>query len=607
MTTMLSKLRATSPLLFAAALYMTAYPSAANASISSLTAEERILQEEKLSGIAWSLVAGDRSVTGAAGRSNVQTGTSMRADDRIHIGSVTKTLLAAGILRLVSEGRLNLDAPVSEVLPQIRFENPWRANHPVRVRHLLDHTAGLEDLRVWQMFSQEVGPDDPLMSVFERDPSVLRVRTPPGESFSYSNIGYALAGLVIEQVTGDRYERWLDRNLLAPLGMKNSTFGFVSQVADPDARLAWGHGDDLSLHEAMPVALRPAAQFTTTSGDMARFARFLMSDGSVDAQPFIRSDLLRVMGRPAGTAAARTGLRSGYGSGLTLRDREGHLGRCHSGNIVGYRAMLCIYPEQRKAFFYSINTDGESADYARFDRLMTKALNLAPEAVPAAFAPAPDIRAWSGHYVPLVSGIALERYTDVLMEGVTLDLGGERPMLYPDAGAPRALAFAGGHLLRASDRSIPSHAVLRDVHGKRVLTDGLRSFRAMSAWLVWALRASLAVGLAGLAYLLVATPFSAWKGRRSLLQPAAVAPLLLLPAGLLVSWHGFERFGDLTVGSASLFAATILLPIGVSVQAVHASTGRYPFWRIEVAACLAVLQWCLVLAFFGLLPLALWR
>ena len=268
--------------------------------------------------------------------------------------------------------------------------------------------------------------------------------------------------------------------------------------------------------------------------------------------------------------------------------------------------MLCIYPEQQKAFFYSVNTDGEGADYARLDRLMTKALNLAPQAVPAAFAPAPDIRSWSGHYVPVVSGITLERYTDVLMEGVTLDLSGERPVLHPDIGAPRQLAFAGGRLLRASDRSVPSHAVLRDAQGRRVLTNGLQWFREMSAGLVWALRASLAVGLAGLAYLVVATPFSAWKGRRSLLQPAAVAPLLLLSAGALVSWHGFERFGDFTVGSASLFAATILLPIGVLVQAVRAARGRYPFWKIEVAACVAVLQWCLVLAFFGLLPLALW-
>jgi hypothetical protein len=313
------------------------------------------------------------------------------------------------------------------------------------------------------------------------------------------------------------------------------------------------------------------------------------------------------MGKPHNTAAARAGLRSGYGLGLTLRDREGHVGRCHSGNIVGYRAMFCIYPEQQKAFFYSINTDGENADYGRFDRLLTKALQLKPSAHAAAAAPESDIREWNGHYVPLVSGIALEGYTDHLMEGVTLALDGKRPMLLPDDGEPRALVFAGGHLLRASDRTVPSHAVLRDSAGRRILSDGVRSFRAVSDWLIWSLWTSLALGLAAFLYLLLVAPFAAWKSCRSLLQPAAVATLSLLLAGLMTASHGFARFGDLTVGSASLSAATLLLPFAVLWQGLNAAIRRYPSWKFEVVACAALLQWCTVLAIFGLLPLTLWR
>jgi CubicO group peptidase (beta-lactamase class C family) len=520
---------------------------------------------------------------------------------------VTKTLLAAGVMRLATEGRLDLDAPVSKLVPEIRFDNEWEATHPVLVRHLLDHTAGLENLRIWQMFSKEVRPDDPLLPVFMRDRSVLRVRTPPGEVFSYSNIGYGLAALVIERITGERYESWLGRNMLAPLGMRDSTFAFVSQLTGADPRLAWGHGDDLTLHEAMPVALRPAAQFTTTASDMATFARFLMSDGNIDDRPFIRAELLRAMGQPNGTAAARAGLRSGYGLGLTLRDRQGQIGRCHSGNIVGYRAMFCIYPEQRKAFFYSINTDGENADYGRFDRLLTKALQIAPYVPVAATAPSPDIHEWSGRYVPLVSGIRMERYSDFLTEGVTLALGEKHPILSRADGDARRLVFVGGHLLRTADRSIPSHALLRDWEGRRILSDGVRSFRAVSKWLIWGLWVSLGVGLAAFLYLLLVAPFAAWKNSRSILQPAAVAALSLLPAGLLTASHGFAHFGDLTPGSAFLSAATLVLPFAVLWQGIRASTRRYPFWVFEVVACAALLQWCAVLAIFGLLPLTLWR
>lgn len=570
------------------------------------TAVQTLLDEERLAGMTWSLVLGERTIVGAAGRSNMTTGRRMRADNRIHVGSVTKTVLAVGILRLVSEGKLDLDAPVSQILPDMQLDNPWHPTHPVRVRHLLDHTAGLENLRIGQMFSAKVGPDDPLMSAFRRYPSVLGVRTRPGEIFSYANVGYGLAGLVIERVTGERYEQWLDRHLLAPLGMRDSTFAFVTQTGKADPRLAWGHGDNLSLHSAMPVALRPAGQFTTTAADMAVLARFLMGNGDVQGSPFIRPELLRAMGRPTGTAAARAGLKKGYALGLTVRERNGHSGLCHSGNIVGYRAMLCIYPDQQKAFFYSINTDGESADYRRFDTIMMKALELAPRKPAPAARPAPDIRDWNGHYVPMVSGISLERYGDMLVEGVGLKLDGEQPMLVPGDADPQPLAFAGGYLLRALDRSAPSHVLLRGPDGTRMLSDGLRTFRAISPLVVWAMWGSLAAGLAGLLYLVVASPVIARRSKRSLFQPGAVAPLLLIPAALLIYWQGFERFGDLTLGSAWLFAATVMLPLAMVVQAVHAFKRRYPRWALDLSASLAVLQWCVVLAAFGLLPLALW-
>lgn len=579
--------------------------SAAKVEVSS--AAEKILRQEKLAGMTWSIVAGDRILVGAAGRSNIQTGAAMRPDDRIHIGSVTKTLLAAGLLRLASDGRLDLNDPVSKLVPQIRFDNPWEETRPVRVRHLLDHTAGLENLRVWQMFSTKVGPNDKLASAFDRDPSVLRVRTPPGEAFSYSNIGYGLAGMVIERVTGQRYEDWLDRHLLAPLGMSDSTFHYASQVGPADPRLAWGHGDDLTLHEAMPVALRPAAQFTTTSGDMSRFARFLMSDGTVGGRSFIRPELLRAMGQPSGTAAARAGLRTGYALGLTLRDRHWRVGRCHSGNIVGYRAMFCIFPEQKKAFFYSINTDGENADYSRLDKLLMQALRVAPPQAAPVGAPAPGIRDWSGHYVPVVSGIALERLPDLLMEGVTLRLAGTHPVLDAGDSDPAAVQFVGGHLLRVAGRSLPSHAVFRDERGRRMLSDGVRSFREVSPWKINALWGSLGLGLVGLFYLLLAVPIVAWRSRRSLLQPASLALLLLVPAGLLTAAAGFARFGDLTPGSGLLLIATLLLPFAVLLQAGQAGRKRYAFWKPEVAACAAFLQMCVVLAYFGLLPLVLWR
>lgn len=565
---------------------------------------ETALEEERLAGIVWSLVDGATTTTGASGKSNAGTEAPMGAHHRVHIGSVTKTLTAMGLLRLASEGRVDLDAPVSTLLPELSFDNPWERTDPVRLRHLLDHSAGLEDLRVWQMFSGRVSPDDPLAEAFRRSPAVLRVRTRPGEYFSYSNVGYTLAGMIVERVTGQRYERWLDANLLAPLGMADSTFVFVRQ--DRDRSLAWGHNDDLSLAVALPVALRPAAQFTTTAADMAVFARFLMSDGTISGEMFIRPEWLRSMGLQQETAAARAGLKPGYRSGLALRDREGRLGRCHAGNIVGYRAMLCIYPEHGKAFFYSINTDGESSNYQRFDAAFMDALKLPRLQRAGAGTPAGDVRKWSGRYVPAVNGIALERYADLLNGGVSLSFGPQGGMLRPDGAEARTLAYAGGYRLAAPDRVLPSHVLLRDAQGRALLSDGLRTYRATGAATGWLLWASLASGLLSLAYFAFVLPLVSWRRRHFPIQPAAAGPALLILGALLMFLQPFERLGDATAGSILLCLGSLALPLGAAVQGGLALRRRPRFWTLDVAATAAMLQWAAVLAAFGLVPLALW-
>lgn len=587
------------------AIYAAALLTSCKASAAPLPLRlEAALTEERLAGISWSLVDGEATATGAVGKGNAETGAPLTPRQRVHIGSVTKTLTAVGLLRLATEGRLDLDAPVSSVLPDLRFENPWESTDPVRVRHLLDHTAGLEDLRVWQMFSGRVRPDDPLAAVFRRSPSVLRVRTRPGELFSYSNVGYTLAGIIIERVTGERYEHWLDANLLAPLGMTDSTFGFVTQEQDP--RLAWGHNDDLSVAGALPVALRPSAQFTTTPADMATFARFLMSGGAVGGTPFVRTALLRSMGLPEETAAARAGLKPGYRFGLALRDREGRLGRCHGGNIIGYRAMFCIYPEQRKAFFYSINTDGESSNYQRFDAAMMDALKL-PRLRPAAGGkPASELDAWSGRFVPVVSGIALERYADLLNEGISLEFGTRAAVFNADGGEPGTLAYAGGYLLRGPDRVLPSHVLLRDAEERRVVSDGLRTYRAISGGTGWLLWVSRSLGLISLAYFTLVLPIFSWRRRRFPVQPATAGPVLLILGALLMSLQPFEQLGDATAGSVLVFLGSLGLPIGAAVQAFWGVRRRPRFWVVDVAAAAATLQWAAVLLTFGLMPLALW-
>ena len=242
----------------------------------------RISVEEGLTGIVWSLVHDNGEITsGSAGVRDNRTGDGFAPDTRVHVGSLTKALLATGILRLATEGQIDLDAPVLHYLTNLFPDDPPAGFRGVTVRHLLDHTGGLNDAHMWQLFSERADPDAPLVAAFPDPASQLRVRSRPGSRFSYSNMGYTLLGMIIESVVGERYETYLDEQLLLPLAMHDSTFAFTTQEGEyADPMLAWGHVDDGSRYAASPVFLRPAGQFATTTTDLARFAQFSLGDGA---------------------------------------------------------------------------------------------------------------------------------------------------------------------------------------------------------------------------------------------------------------------------------------------------------------------------------------
>ena len=572
---------------------------------------EQILEEERLVGAAWVLVSGDESPqVGTAGFRDGPSKIPFTPETRFHVGSVTKLVLATGVLRLATEGRIDLDAPAADLLNGIEFDNPWQPTSPVTIRHLLDHTAGLEDARLWQMFSERPAPDTPLIEAFPITEPGLPIRTEPGTRFSYSNAGYGLLGLIIERVANQRYEAWLDESLLAPLNMLDSTFEFTAQTSD--SSLAWGHVDDGSRYGAAPIFLRPAGQFTTTAADLGRLAVFLMSDGSIDGASFIAPELMEARGRPSGTEAARAGLVAGYALGMARRDRYGVVGYCHLGNIVGFVAELCIYPDERKAFAFSVNTDSETANYTQMAQALVDALALDPLPDVTTDRTAADLHDWAGIYAPSPNRFQTFEYLDALFGLKTLtpapdgfDLGGVQ-------GADRELFAQGSYLLRASDRSTTSHALLRGANGEYLFSDGFQTLERVALGKVALQWGSLLLGLVGLAWVTAAGLFAmipAWRGAwaRALAPAWAGLLLLLVPVPFLVG-QSLLALGDATPGSMALATVTFLLPLSFLWALFRLMNGPdRGNWRwLHVLAVAAFLQWSAVLAWHGLLPLRLW-
>jgi CubicO group peptidase (beta-lactamase class C family) len=577
---------------------------------------EAALVEEDLVGATWALVTPEGTIVGAAGLNDTSRQRPMSPGDRVQVGSVAKALLATGVLRLVTLGRIDLDAPLEQYLPEAPIENRWASEAPLRVRHLLDHTGGLDDARMWQVFSLLADADAPLSDGLTHHGGTLRLRHRPGDRFSYSNTGYLLIGMLIEAVTGARYERWLDAELLAPLGMSRSTFAFVTQMGpNADPTLAMGHFDPQSPSAAVPIHVRPASQFTTTAADMARFATFLMGDGAVDGRAFVDGDLLRAMAVPTTTEAVSSGLAAGYALGLARRDRHGVVGQCHLGNIGTFRSLMCLYPEHQRALFVAYNSDPEDGRFDRVDALLVDALGVTPTPLQPVQSPGVDPAEWQGLYRARPNRFEQFAYIDELTGVTRVRWDGEDLRLEPVAGSARALEPVGGALFRAPDRREATHVLLRTRDGTVAISSGLQTLERVNAVSVWALWLSAAAGIVSLAYLLIAgTARSVMAVRRGrwrdeplrwpalCLAPLAVAPVLYLT-------QSFLAIGDPTPANVAMAVLSAALPVALilgATQRLWAGLGTLRA-RLDIGAVAGLLQWYAVLAAWGLAPLVLWR
>ena len=573
---------------------------------------EQLLKVQGLSGAVWSIVNDSGIITtDAVGYRHQPTQSRLLPHHKMHVGSVSKTVLSVGLLRMVTLGLLQLDDPLRNYLPDLPIINPWEATHPVTIRHLLDHRSGLTDAKLWQVFSTTADKYTPLKTAYERSPGILTVQLEPGTIYSYSNLGYTLLGLVIEKITKQRYEAYLDKWVLHPLGMTQSTFEFISQ--QEDTSLAYGHFDHGIPVTAMPMYLRPAGQFTTTAEDMGKFLRFLMSDGTLNGDVFIRNDLLKSIGIQTATIAYQKGVPYGDALGGYTRDRYGVVGIAKNGNILGFSAMIYFFPSERKAFFIAHNTDSETADYDLFNEVLVRHLRLSHQPfLSKHVAMDAQLFKWEGYYVPVITKVFPFQLFDILFAHVKVDVNNEGAILSPLSGPKKRLLYQGQQLFSMEDRTAISHVFYSSMDGGLFISDGIRTIKKLSIFKIGSLAISFVFGLLGLTCLVGIGGLSFFKGQYRVPKNPYLwifVPVLLICFSIVLMVNQpFMQFGDLNFASTLMTIGSIALLLGniffifIEIQIRRRFFYSLPFW-----ASFLVLQWMLLLTFYGLIPLVLWR
>ena len=307
-------------------------------------------------GVAVGVWAEGREGYACNGVTSVDNPLPVDQDTLFHLGSVSKTFTATTMMRLIADGRVDLNAPVRHYVPELELADE-RTAAEVTVLNLLNHTAGLGVRLV-----VETGDGDDALAGYVARMAELDVIARPGTRASYSQAGYNLAGRIIEKVTGLTFERAVAEQVLAPVGLAN-TFYAIGDVMT--RRFAVGHNPGADGKPAVARQWKdtrgnnPGGGVASSVSDQLRWARFHLGDGTAESGARVLP--LRTLRQMQAQTVELRGSTLGDAFGICwfLRDVNGVATVGHGGSGNGQFAELLIVPERNFAVTVMSNAGPE--------------------------------------------------------------------------------------------------------------------------------------------------------------------------------------------------------------------------------------------------------
>jgi CubicO group peptidase (beta-lactamase class C family) len=297
------------------------------------------------------------------GQANVAKKEPVVADETLfRIASISKLFTATGVMQLAEEGKLDLDRDVNAYLDDFEVPNTY-PGQPVTLRHLLTHTAGFEEHFTGSGARNAAGVEPLGEYVATQMPARVR---PPGEVTAYSNYGMCLAGYIVQEVSGMPYERYVEENILAPLGMESTT---AAQPPAPELRkrLATAYELDGARPVAKPFEYfddAPAGTVSTTATDAARFMIAHLQDGRYGDTRILKESTAKEMHERRFSNDPRL---DGMAYGFYEQTINGERTIQHGGNLRQFHANLALLPEQDVGIFVAYNSYGNGGDFAEYE------------------------------------------------------------------------------------------------------------------------------------------------------------------------------------------------------------------------------------------------
>lgn len=348
----------------------------------------------KVPGVSVTIIEGGQIVlTKGYGFADLKTKKAVTPETVFRAGSISKSITGIAIMMLVEEGKLSLDAKLSDLMPELKYDNPWEKTDPIRLVHLLEHTTGFDDITFHHYLLE--GKDVPLSDAVDKY-GPYKSRWKSGTMTSYCNAGPVIAGRIIEKVTGKRFQDFIAERLTGPLAMESAYWTREPQITD---RLSKSYRDTEGTEEPfVEILARPSGSLNVTSKDLAKLPLLMLGRGTLDGRAYISTASVERIERPETNDGARAGLKYGYGLGNMVYAGKKGIFYGHDGGIDGFVSKYEYAPGQGAGFVVMANL-GTSEVFTAGEEIRSYLERNFPEAKPtvAPLAPA-DLERLTGFY-----------------------------------------------------------------------------------------------------------------------------------------------------------------------------------------------------------------
>lgn len=432
---------------------------------------ENIMEDRGMPGLMLTLIRDDSVIySGGLGYANMEEEIAVNDQHLFRLGSITKSFVSLALIKLQREGKIDLNQPLKEVAPEVNFINPWSETHPLRVRHIIEHTAGFNDMELHTMYNREERELNALELVRNMEGS-LECRWEPGSRFAYSNPGYLVAAFLVEKYGRMPFEQYIRENIFEPLGMKMSNITpFPDRISEQFALPYRKEGDEFTRIPLYAVHAGGAGNLNSNAAEMSLFLKMFLNNGWMDSTQLYTEAEITDMETPKTSLAAREGLKLGYGMANYTSNNDGKvIMHGHDGGIDGFASSYAYNREHGLA--YAVSNSGAKG----LGDIVKTVLAFLSQDLPEPEAPVESLSEESreevkGYYKYVSSRNEIAKFIDVL-------LGGRRLVVKKDSlyskffmENPKKLIYCGDRHYRHEDMNYPPFLIFDNPGRQKVFS-----------------------------------------------------------------------------------------------------------------------------------------